>query len=266
MLSIILGYCENILDQLREDDPLCAEISQIREAGQRSAALTRQLLAFSRKQTLQPRVLDLNSLIQNLERMLGRLIGEDVHLQLQLADSLDTVLADTGQMEQVLMNLAVNARDAMPMGGRLLIETSNVELDEEYAQQHLTSNPGAYVMLAVSDSGCGMSAETRKRIFDPFFTTKEQGKGTGLGLATVYGIVKQSGGNIWVYSEEGKGSSFKIYLPRCTEMPDVQEKQKGPSERLKGNTSCWLKMNPRCVTWRNQFLVAWDSGSPQLQW
>ncbi len=215
MLSIILGYCENINEQLREGDPLYQDVLQIQEAGLRSAALTRQLLAFSRKQTLKPDVLDLNKLITNLERMLRRLIGEDIALSLSLNEELDRVLADTGQVEQVLMNLAVNARDAMPTGGKLLIETANVELDEAYAQSHISCKPGPYVLLAVSDSGCGMSRDTIAQIFDPFFTTKEQGKGTGLGLSTVYGIVKQSGGNIWVYSEEGKGTSFKIYLPKC---------------------------------------------------
>lgn len=217
MLSVILGYGETILEELVEGDPLRDSVKQIVEAGRRSAELTRQLLAFSRKQMLQPKVLNLNTVARNLEKMLRRLIGEDIKLELILTEELDCIKADPGQIDQVMMNLAINARDAMPTGGELLIETSNVELDESYTRDHEGVNPGEYVMLAVTDTGCGMKKEDMLRIFEPFFSTKEKGKGTGLGLSMVYGIVKQSGGNIWVYSELGRGTTFKIYLPKTEE-------------------------------------------------
>jgi len=210
LLTVILGYS----DLFANREPECAEIQEIRRAGEQAAALTRQLLAFSRKQVLELVVLCPNDVIRNIEGMLRRLIGEDLDFVTRLDPSVCNVRVDPGQLEQVVMNLAVNARDAMPGGGKLTIETANVDLDEAYAQRHASVAPGPYVMLAVSDTGVGMDAETQARIFEPFFTTKEKGKGTGLGLSTVHGIVHQSGGNIWVYSEPGRGTTFKIYFPR----------------------------------------------------
>ena len=214
LLTIITGYSQLILNSLQESDPNRSAAEQIMKAGERAAALTRQLLAFSRRQVLQPKVLDLNQLVASLSSMLRRLIGEDVDLRLAMGPDLGRVHADPGQLEQVIMNLVLNARDAMPHGGTLTIETGNVQLDEHYSKNHITVRPGPYVMLAVSDSGVGMDAETRARLFQPFFTTKGQGRGTGLGLSIVFGIVKQSGGNIEVYSEPGHGTSVKVYLPR----------------------------------------------------
>jgi len=214
---VISGYSELAILKLKDEDPLRRYLEEIKKAWMRGAALTRQLLAFSRKQVLQLSVLDLNLVISNLQKMLVRLIGEDLELKAVLYPDLGSIKADCGQIEQVIMNLVVNARDAMPLGGKLTIETKNVYLDHDYAR-HYTVNPGQYVMLAVSDTGTGMDDKTRERIFDPFFTTKEAGKGTGLGLSTVYGIVKQSGGNILVYSEVGRGTSFRIYLPRVEDV------------------------------------------------
>ena len=234
MLSIIIGYGENIFEKLHPGDPLREDVKEILEAGRRSAALTRQLLAFSRKQTLQPEVLDLNVLLNDLEKMLARLIGEDIELEMKLSKNLHRVLADPGQIEQVIMNLAVNSRDAMPDGGSLIIETVNTELDEVYASNHVSVTPGKYVMLTMTDNGSGMDKETLSQIFEPFFTTKEKEKGTGLGLSTVYGIVKQSGGNIWAYSEPGMGTTFKIYLPRTEAEPELKVKAAGKEERKGG--------------------------------
>jgi len=213
LLTAILGYCNLMLDDVPKEDPLRQDLEEIRSAGERAAALTRQLLAFSRRQMLQPQIVDINTLVRQLEKLLHRLLSEDIVLVTALAPDLHTVKVDPASIEQVLVNLAVNSRDAMPEGGQLTIETANVELDSAYAETHVTVIPGQYVMLAVGDTGEGIDAATKARIFEPFFTTKEQGKGSGLGLATVYGIVKQSGGYIWVYSEVGHGTVFKVYFP-----------------------------------------------------
>jgi PAS domain S-box-containing protein len=215
ILTVIQGYTGLLLQELKAQDPLSNDIRQIQKSAERAAALTRQLLAFSRKQVLQPIVLDFNAVVTNMDQMLRRLIGEDINLMVCLEPGLGRVKADPGLIEQVLMNLAINAREAMPNGGRFTIETANVELDEEYTRLHLGVKPGPYIRLTLTDTGHGMDIETRSHIFEPFFTTKEQG--TGLGLATVHGIIAQSGGHIWVYSEPGQGASFKVYLPRVEE-------------------------------------------------
>jgi hypothetical protein len=214
LLGVITGYSELLEKNLEAEGAGRQRLEQIQKAAQRAAALTRQLLAFSRKEVIQPRVLDLNEVVADVEKMLQRLIGEDVHLVTKLGQDLGRVQADRGQVDQILMNLAVNARDAMPDGGNLWIETSNATLDAAYLRTHADVHPGPYVMLAVSDAGHGMDAETVSRVFEPFFTTKGEGKGTGLGLATVFGIAKQSGGHVSVYSEPGRGTTFRVYLPR----------------------------------------------------
>jgi len=217
LLVVIESYGELVLQELTEDDPKRADVREIVAAGRRASALTRQLLAFSRRQVLQPKVLDLNEVVTNVDKMLRRIIGEDIDLIIALAPGLGAIKADAGQIEQIVLNLTVNARDAMPGGGKVVIETSNVWLDEHYADSHAGVTSGPYVMLVVSDTGTGMDAATQKRIFEPFFTTKGIGRGTGLGLSTVYGIVQQSGGHIWVYSELRRGTSFKIYFARAGE-------------------------------------------------
>ena len=213
MLGVIIGYSEIAKEKLDAQHAVQKYLAEIRTAGQRAAALTRQLLAFSRQQRLEPRTLNLNTVIQSLSKMLLPMIGEDVKLDFRPGEPLGNVRADQGQIEQILMNLAVNARDAMPDGGTIVIETANVVLDETYVLQHKPVQAGSYVMISVADSGVGMDEATKARVFEPFFTTKELGKGTGLGLSTVYGIVKQSGGYIWLYSELGRGTTFKVYLP-----------------------------------------------------
>jgi PAS domain S-box-containing protein len=214
LLTIITGYSQLILNNLDTDDANRHSVEQIMKAGERAAALTKQLLAFSRRQVLQPRVLDLNKLVTSISTMLQRLIGEDIDLRLVLPTDLGRVNADPGQIEQVVMNLVVNARDAMPKGGVLTLETANIDLDSNYAKAHIAVRSGPYVMIAVSDNGSGMDDATKERLFEPFFTTKGTGKGTGLGLSTVFGIVKQSGGSVEVYSEPNRGTSVKVYLPR----------------------------------------------------
>ena len=213
LLAVILGYTELLLDNLSADDSKRRDVDEIQRAAERAALLTRQLLAFSRKQVLQPRVLDVNAVVAGAENLLQRLIGENIELRVILKPALGRVKADAGQLEQIVMNLAVNSRDAMPAGGKLTIETSNVTLDEPYTSEHACTSQGPHVMLAVTDTGCGMDEETKRHIFDPFFTTKGPGKGTGLGLATVYGIVKQSGGSVRVNTEPGVGTTFNVYFP-----------------------------------------------------
>jgi nitrogen-specific signal transduction histidine kinase/ActR/RegA family two-component response regulator len=216
LLTTINGFAGLIQAELRPDDPLKELVDTILRSSQRAASLVRQLLAFTRKQIIQPQVLDLNMVVAEMDKMLQRVISEDIDLKTILTPDLWPVKVDPTQIEQVIINLAVNARDAMPGGGQLTIETANVIIDDNYVAGHLGTQPGRYVVLALSDTGCGMSYEVKARIFEPFFTTKEVGRGTGLGLATVFGIVKQSGGDIWAYSEENIGTTFKIYLP-CVE-------------------------------------------------
>jgi two-component system, cell cycle sensor histidine kinase and response regulator CckA len=213
ILTAIVGYTDLLAADFSPNDRRLEDLEEIRKSARRAAALTRQLLAFSRKQVLEPRVIDLNDIVQNLDKMLRSLISENIDLKTHFAKDLQATRADPTQVEQVIMNLAINARDAMPEGGTLTIETSNATLDAEYAARHVSVLPGPYVMLAVTDTGCGMDEDTKARIFEPFFTTKPAGRGTGLGLSTVYGIVKQHGGNIWLYSEPGKGTTFKVYMP-----------------------------------------------------
>lgn len=229
ILSVILGYAEMILEGLKPGDPLRDDLEELNRASERARDLTAQLLAFSRRQILEPRTLDLNRVLSGLESMLRRLLREDIELSFLTSQDIGTVRADSGQIEQIVINLLVNARDAIHDGGKISIETGNVDLDAEYAAAHHDVTPGRYVMLAVSDTGVGMDATVQERIFEPFFTTKEQDHGTGLGLATVFGIVKQSGGHIWVYSELGEGSTFKIYFPRTQGQVDTAPTPQTPT-------------------------------------
>ncbi len=240
LLSVVLSYAGMILGDLQEDDPLRADLAEIQVAGERAAQLTRQLLAFSRQQVLTPKIVDLNQAVGAMEKMLGRLVGADVEVTVLPASGLGKVKVDPGQVEQVLMNLVVNARDAMPRGGKLTIQTKNVDLDEGYARDHLGVQPGPYVMLAVTDTGAGMDRATQTRVFEPFFTTKDSGKGTGLGLATVFGIVKQSGGHIWLYSEPGKGTTFRVYLPRVDGAGELIPSQPPSADSGRGSETILL--------------------------
>jgi PAS domain S-box-containing protein len=234
LLTVINSYSEFLLEDLGPEDHRRQDVEEIRKAGVSAASLTRQLLAFSRQQVIEPQVLDLNAVLANAESLVKRMIGEDIEVVTVLAPQLGAVRADPGQLEQVIMNLAVNARDAMPDAGRLTLETANAEMDEAYLRNHAVGTPGRYVMLAVSDTGVGMDETTKAHIFEPFFTTKEPGKGTGLGLATVYGVVKQNGGFIWVYSEPGHGTTFKIYLPRVDELARSVSRPQVAKESLQG--------------------------------
>ena len=239
LLSVILSYSDLILAELKPPDPLLADVGEVRKAALRAAELTRQLLVFSRQQVLTPKVLDLNEVVTSVDRMVARILGEDIELVSSRAPGLGRVLADRNNVEQVIMNLVVNARDAMPTGGKLTIETGNVELDTEYAREHPGAMAGPHVMLAVSDTGVGMDSATQARVFEPFFTTKEVGRGTGLGLSTVFGIAQQSGGSVWVYSESGKGTTFKVYFPIVDSELDVAGPEFAPAA-LRGSETILL--------------------------
>jgi two-component system, cell cycle sensor histidine kinase and response regulator CckA len=233
LLGVIMGYAEFLQERFGPEDPLRTSIDEILKAGQRAASLTRQLLAFSRQQVLDPKVIDLNSAVADAEKLLRRLIGEDIELRTALGPDLGRVRADLGQFEQVIMNLAVNARDAMPQGGKLIISTENFVMDEVFVRRYpYPVQPGPYILLTVTDTGVGMDSETRVRAFEPFFTTKEKGKGTGLGLSTVYGVVKQSGGYIDIESTPGAGTTFKIYLPRVDEEVEKRTQSLAATDRV----------------------------------
>lgn len=256
LLTIIKGYTELALKRQGLSGALAGDIQQIDGAADRASTLVRQLLAFGRKQVLQPKPIDLNGIVQGLHKLLLRLMSEDIEMVLQCAPKVGTVKADPGQVEQVIMNLVVNARDAMPNGGRLTIETANVELDADYALDHATVKPGRYVMLAVSDTGTGMDAETQTHIFEPFYTTKASGRGTGLGLSTVYGIVKQSGGYIWVYSELGRGSAFKVYLPIVEGRAEAEARPEKTRGTQRGSETILLVEDEEAVRELAQILLA----------
>jgi two-component system, cell cycle sensor histidine kinase and response regulator CckA len=234
ILSVITSYTDLVLGNMPEDAGFRRELAEIRRAAERAASLTRQLLSFSRKRVVQPEVLDVNETVEQMGSMLRRLVGAEVELVTRLDEDLAPIRFDPGQIEQILMNLAVNARDAMPDGGTLTLQTANVELDEEYARTHPEAAPGPHVMIAAADTGVGMDRATQDRIFEPFFTTKPRGQGTGLGLATIYGIVKQGGGNVWVYSEPGQGTTFKVYLPRATDDVSTVQRPDAPARARTG--------------------------------
>jgi len=242
---VISGYTEMQLLTMDDFNPNRTHATQIMRATERAAALTQQLLAFSRQQVLQPKSIDLNSVVANLESLLRRLIGEDIEVIFAPTPNLGTVRADPGQLEQVIMNLAINARDAMPHGGRLMVQTANAELDEDFARGHVGVVPGHYVLLTVSDTGVGMDEDTVAHIFEPFFTTKGFGKGTGLGLSTVYGIVQQSEGHVFVYSEKGMGSSFRIYLPRIDEPAVLADDRQQSSKHVGHETILLVEDEPQ---------------------
>jgi two-component system cell cycle sensor histidine kinase/response regulator CckA len=241
LLGVIIGYGEILEESVPESDPLRASVDQILKAGRRASSLTRQLLAFSRQQVLEPKILSLNAVVSDMEKMLHRMIGEDIQLTIQLEPNLGSTRADQGQIEQVIMNLVVNARDAMPDGGKLSVQTLNFEIDEKFAERYAYPVvTGPYVLLTVTDSGTGIDAATQQRIFEPFFTTKEKGKGTGLGLSTVYGVVKQSGGYIDVISAPGKGTTFNIYLPRSAQSIAVDDHEAGQPTATRGSETILL--------------------------
>ena len=256
LLTVINSYSDMLLGEAGFDHPFARNgLDQIKEAGYRAALLTRQLLAFSRRQVLEPKVMDLNEVVSNIVKLLRRLIGEDIALVLCLHPTLGRVKVDAGQMEQIIMNLAVNARDAMPDGGEMTIETMKVELDAASTRTHPSIKPGSYIMLAVSDTGCGMDVDTQAHIFEPFFTTKEPGKGTGLGLATVYGIVEQSGGKIDVHSTLGQGTTFKLYLPRVEGVTELVESTSTSDESLRGSETILLVEDEEMVRSLAQVLL-----------
>ena len=264
MLGVIIGYSEVVTERLSGNEPLQKKCEQITKAAQSAATLTRQLLAFSRQQMLEPKYLDLNSIVRNMERMLRRLIGEDITFSTALGPTLGSIKADQGQIEQVIINLVVNARDAMPSGGKVRIETSAVELNGDYSKKHLPQLPGSYVLLTVSDTGVGMDADTQARIFEPFFTTKEVGKGTGLGLSTVYGVVRQSDGFIWVYSEPGHGTTFKIYLPRTGQAAQVMTSNSRMARSVRGSETILLVEDEEALRELTRSLLA-DQGYRVLE-
>jgi len=259
LLGVIIGYSEILEERLPAGDSLQKSVHEIKKAGTRAASLTRQLLAFSRQQVLEPKILALNAIVGNVEKMLGRLLGENIKIESELETDLGNIKADQGQIEQVIINLAVNARDAMPHGGRLAILTANVNLDEDYARSHPPQPAGRYVLLSVSDTGIGMDEATQAHIFEPFFTTKEQGKGTGLGLSTIYGVIRQSGGHIWVYSEPGLGTTFKIYLPRTDEAARGQKPTAGPATPLRAAKTILLVEDEESLRELTRSLLA-DNG------
>jgi two-component system cell cycle sensor histidine kinase/response regulator CckA len=272
ILTAIVGYTDLLTAEFDGNTRQMEDLEEIRKAARRAAALTRQLLAFSRKQVLEPRLIDLNDIVLNLDKMLRSLISENIELKTSLASNLAATRADPNQVEQVIMNLAINARDAMPDGGTLTIETKNATLDQSYAAQHVAVIPGDYVMLAVTDTGCGMDEATQARMFEPFFTTKPVGRGTGLGLSTVYGIVKQSGGNIWIYSEPNKGTTFKIYLPAVEALPEQLDKPASP-RAVKGGGGTVLvveddeqlrRLTHRALASRGYVVLEADRGSTAI--